>query len=94
MEQLVLIPVTMQELMAQLRTAIREELKAEMAATKPDDEKLISGLEARMLFSPVMSARSLKYYTGKGKLKAYKWMGQRNWYKKSEVLAAAKSLRK
>ena len=89
MENIVLSPIPLNQLLEQMRAIVREELKAEQAAHDRQDERLLTSEEARKLFQPELSARSMKYYIQKGLIPMVK-MGSRNYFKKSEVLNAAK----
>lgn len=62
-------------------------------AQKQDNEKLLSGEEARKLFSPMISKPTLIRWTAGGHLKAYR-IGGRVFYRQSEVLQSATTLKK
>lgn len=57
------------------------------------DEQLISGDVARKVFSPEISRQTLSNWTRDGQLKSYR-MGARIFYKRSEIIAAAKEMKK
>ena len=87
---IVLVPVPLNELLAQFRAIIKEEIKAEQ---KQESEKLISGSEACKLFDPAISIVTLVKWVKDGHLGNYR-VGGRIYYKSSEIIEAGKTIKK
>lgn len=73
----------------EIRTAVNEIL----ADKKQVDERLISPAETMKLFTPKISAPTLKKWADAGLLHMIR-IGGRTWYKASEVFAAGQHLKK
>jgi hypothetical protein len=79
----------------QLRDLITEVIRGELATQAKNDlqEKLLTASEARKLFVPAITVQTLYNWTKKGLLPVH-FLNNRNYYKYSEVIAAAKTVRR
>ena len=91
MNNLVLTPVPLEDLLSQFRSIVKEEIQA--GQQKAIGEKLLSPDEARRLFVPAISRVTLQKWTDEGHLKRYD-IGARVYYRYNEVIEAAKHLKK
>ena len=82
---------TEDQLSGWLRTIIREEIKSSLSE---DEEKIVSPTEVTKMFVPNISVQTVINWTKQGKLKAYTNGGRKLLYKKSEVLATLKSIKR
>lgn len=87
----VLSPIPLPEILDGLRAIVKEEITSEQS--KAFGEKLISPAEACKLFNPVISKVTLTAWTKAGHLKDYR-LGGRVFYRQSEIIDAAKHLKK
>jgi hypothetical protein len=91
MEQILFSPIPLDELFGKFKELIRAELQAELQHN--DFEKLLSPAEVCVLFQPKITKPTLTKWTNDGRLKMYR-IGSRTFYKKGEVLQAARSMKK
>lgn len=91
MNNIILTPVPVEDLLNQVRTIIKEEIQAEQQ--KAVGEKLLSPEEARKLFQPAISRVTLQKWTDDGHLKRYN-ISCRVYYRYSEIIEAVKHLKK
>ena len=91
MDKILLSPITLDDLISQVRTVVKEEL----ASKQNEDigEKFLSPAQVCVLFKPAISKVSLSTWTKAGRLTAHR-MGGRVFYKYSEVVEAVTRLRK
>ena len=89
MNNLILTPIPLEELITRLRQVIQEEVRAEHQKTIV--EKLLSPAETCKLFEPAISKMTLTAWTNAGHLTRYQ-IGGRVFYKQGEILSAAKNL--
>lgn len=89
-DNIILSPVPLEQLIAQLRVIIREEISAEH---KLENEKLISPEESCKVFTPSISKVTLHKWTQDGYLTKYR-IGGRTYFKRSEIIEAAKKFTK
>lgn len=89
--QVVYTEIPYNDLKLDLREIVKEELSKQQQ--KQLEEKLISPEETRKLFSPAISRGTLYNWEQAGLLKKYN-LGGRTWYKYSEIMSAATSLKK
>jgi hypothetical protein len=91
MDNVLLSPITLPELIKSfeniINTALKKKQREEIA------EKLLSPADTCLIFQPSISKVTLASWTDHGLLKAYR-MGGRVYYKHSEVIEAAKELKK
>ncbi len=90
-ETQVFIPQSIEDLTEKFRGIIREELAAK--SEKDLLEKYLSPEETCNLFQPAITKPTLESYSKKRLLKKY-YLGGRTWFKYSEVIAAAKEIKK
>ncbi len=88
--QIILSQIPLSQIFEGLRAIIREEIKAERTAEAKDT--FISSCEARKMFYPVLSKSTL-YRWSKAGLINKKRIGGKVVFLKSEIEAAAKTLR-
>jgi len=91
MNDLILSQIPVAELINQIRAVVKEEIKAEHQKT--EGEKLLSPAETCKLFQPTISRVTLQSWTAAGHLKRHD-IGGRVFYRLSEVIEAAKSLKR
>ncbi len=91
MEKYILSQIPIDELESKLREIVKAELKSHLP--QESEEKLLSPEETRKVFNPPVSKMTLINWTKGEKLNAYK-IGGRVYYKRSEVLTAATTLKK
>jgi hypothetical protein len=91
MEQILLSPIPLEELFEKFKALIRAELQSELQLNEA--EKLVSPSEVCAMFQPKISKPTLTKWTNDGRLKMYR-IGSRTFYKKGEVLEAAKTMKK
>ena len=89
MSETIFYSVPIEDLLQKIRAIVKEEMKHE----EKQEEKLLSTAEACKLFQPAISRVTLHKWTSDGHLKRYD-IGSRVYYKKSEILESAKSLKK
>jgi hypothetical protein len=92
-QQLILFPIPADQLL-QLAAKYRESIVEDFAKLLSQQEKLLSPSEACELFIPRITRSTLAAYTKKGHLKQYRIGNSRPVYKLSEILEAAKTLKK
>jgi hypothetical protein len=91
MEKMLLTNVTIDEIISQFRSALKEEL-----ALKNKEilgEKFLSPSQVCQMFQPSISKVSLSAWTKAGRLTAHR-MGGRIYYKHSEVVDAVTHIKK
>jgi hypothetical protein len=88
--QIVINTVDAKELVDLLRPMIKEELTS---LKLEQEERMISPAEACKVFEPSITKATLNSWTKKGWLREYR-LGGRVFYKKSEILNSAKSIKK
>jgi excisionase family DNA binding protein len=86
--QITLISITLDELKNLIKEAVREELEAR---EQKEDEKMLSVSEVSTLFG--VTKATVYNWTTEGKLSKYK-VGGKVFWKYSEVMEAAKQLKK
>jgi len=91
MDNLILSPVPIKDLIEQIREVVRAEVKSERQ--KEIGEKLLSPAEACKLFKPNISKVSLGKWTANGLIPMQK-IGGRVFYKTSDILEAGTKLKK
>lgn len=91
MEQ-ILYSVPLAELLAHVRTIVREEINA-VNASRPDGEKLLSVKEVSQLFSPQVTPQTIHNWARDGKITKHR-IGGRVVFKQSEVMASLATLKK
>ncbi len=91
MEQ-ILYSVPLAELLAHIRTVVREEITA-VNALQPEGEKLLSVKEVSQLFSPKVTPQTIHNWAQTGKLIKHR-IGGRVVFKQSEVMASLATLKK
>lgn len=84
-------PVSLDQLKNLLRDVVREEIKSDTQNSL--SEKLLSPAEVCKMFQPAISKPTLSKWTDAGHLIMYR-IGGRTYYKYSEVMEAAKTLKK
>lgn len=89
MDKLILMPA--EELIKQIREVIKEEVQVEQQ--KNVAAQLLSPAETCKIFSPAISKVTLQAWTAAGHLTRYE-IGGRVYYRYSEVIEAAKNLKK
>ncbi|MCA2854702.1 MAG: helix-turn-helix domain-containing protein [Chitinophagaceae bacterium] len=90
-KNIVLSPIPLPEILDGLRAIVKEEITSEHS--KAVGEKLISPAEACKLFNPIISKVTLTAWTKAGHLRDYR-LGGRVFYRQSEIIEAAKHLKK
>lgn len=90
MNDIILTPVPVKDLMALFRSIVKEEM---IANAKHEEEKLISGAEACKVFSPAISIVTLGKWVADGRIKSHR-VGGRVYYRSSEIIEAATTIRK
>lgn len=91
MDNIVLSPVPLDKLLQSFREIVRQEIAAEQSTHK--EEKLISPAETCKLFNPPISKVTLTAWTKLGYLQDHR-IGGRIFYKQSEIIESAKTLKK
>lgn len=91
MDNIVLCPVPLDALIAQIREVVKQELEAKHQ--QAGAEKLISPAEACKLFEPAISKVTLSKWTTDGLIPMQK-IGGRVYYKYSEVIEAGSKLKR
>lgn len=89
MDNLILTPVPLENLLQSFREIIKEEIKAE--ALSELQEKLLSPEEACKLFVPKVTKPTLESWSKNGPLTKH-YIGGRVFYKYSEIMASLKTL--
>lgn len=87
---LILSPISVNDLLSQLRAIVREEIAAE---SSKQEEQLISTKVACTLFSPSISEKTLFNWTKQGLIPSHR-IGAKVLYKKSEILNSLTTLKK
>ena len=87
---LLLSPISLQELVASIRAGLKEDIIAAMGAPA---EKLLCPADACKLFSPHISRVTLRKWTDDGLLQSQK-IGGRVYYRQSEIVEAGSRLKK
>ena len=91
MEQFLLSPISLEQLINNIKAVVRSELASK---EKTDaQEQMLSPAQTCELFNPKISKVTLAKWTSDGLLKDYR-IGGRVYYKSSEVIEAAKHLSK
>ena len=88
---LILQGIPLPELIAQLRSIVREEVRAKVSEEL--DEKLLSATEACKLFEPAITRTTLESYAAKDHFKKY-YLEGRTWFRRSEILSALSSIKR
>ena len=91
MDNIVLSSFDLNKIVEQFSTIVEEKIKA--LKTKELQEKLLSPAETCKLFEPAISKPTLQSWTEQGLLKDYR-IGGRVYYRYSEIIAAAKHLKR
>jgi hypothetical protein len=91
MDNLVLSPVPLNDLLSQIRQIVKEELAAEQAVEI--QEKLLSPKEACKVFKPAIGRMTLHNWTVEGKIKCTR-MGRKVYYRLSDLLEGGLHLKK
>jgi hypothetical protein len=89
--QLTVIQSDINSLLFQIREVVKEELQNKYKTEV--EEKLLSPDKAKDLFIPAISRQTLSNWTKDGLLNSYR-IGGRVYYKSSEIMDAAKELRR
>lgn len=87
---ILLSPIRLNELLSDVRAVIKEELAA---LQSQQQEKLLSPAETCKLFEPSISKVTLSKWTADGLIPSQK-IGNRVWYKQSDVIEAGTRLKK
>lgn len=90
-EEDLVMTLKVEELKALIRTCVRKEMSGQYK--KEVDEKLISAMELRNMFQPVLSKSTLSRWEKQGLLPSRKILGTR-YYKRSEVMAVIEGRQK
>jgi hypothetical protein len=85
-----LSPISLQDLLARVRDVIREEICAER---KKQEEELVAPTVAAKLFQPAISPRTLWDWSKQGLVKKYRIAG-RVYYKKSEIIESLNQVKR
>ena len=91
MDKVILSPIELQELLNGLRSVVKEEIQAQQQQQL--EEKLLSPAETCKLFQPAISKVTLTAWSNQGLLTDYR-IGGRVFYRYSEVIEAAKHLKR
>jgi hypothetical protein len=91
MDNVMLTSIAVDELKHMIREAVQDALKSQ-GPHEHAEEKMISPAEAIKVFSPAISKVTLHTWTKSGRLKKYS-IGGRVYYKRSEIIDAAKILK-
>ena len=91
MDNMTLWPFPLQDLIYQIRLAVKEEMRA--TGNGQDSEKLISPAEACKLFEPAISKVTLAKWTNEGLIPMQK-IGGRVFYKQSDIIEAGTKLKR
>jgi hypothetical protein len=91
MDNIILSPIPLDTLLQSLRSVIKEVIQAEQLNDL--QEKLLSPAEACKIFQPKISKPTLASWSDKG-LITERRMGGRIFYRYSELIEAAKTLKK
>jgi len=91
MDNLILFPIPLNELVSQIQYVVRQEITNQQAQEL--QEKLLSPKETCKLFSPSISIVTLNAWAKKGLLTKH-YIGGRTYYKQLEVVEAIKSIKK
>src|SRR5262245_4714146 len=91
MDNVVLTPVPLADLLAQFREIVKEEIRAHNQAEAGD--KLLSPDEARKGFDPAISKPTVARWTKDGLIQSQR-IGGRIFYKYSDLLTAGASLKR
>ena len=89
-DNLILSPISLDALIKQIRDVVREEVKAEL---QKEEEQLVAPSEACKMFVPAISERTLFDWASQGLIQKHR-LGGRTYYKRSEIVASLKSLKK
>jgi hypothetical protein len=87
----IIINISPDDLISEIRSIVKAEFQ--QIISNQQDELLISPEQTRRLFDPNISRGTLHNWTKDGHLIVHK-LGGKNYYKKGEVLAAAKVLKR
>ena len=90
-KNIILSPIPFDELLTQLVDRVCQVLKDQ--GKQEQGEKLLSPAETCLLFQPKISLPTLNRWTKDGQLTMYR-IGRRTFYKYSEVIEAAKTLKR
>jgi len=91
MDNVVLSPVPLSELLEQFRAIVKEEINAHNQAEAQG--KLLSPAQACKIFDPVISKITLSRWTKDGLITSQR-IGGRIFYKQSDVIAAGATLKR
>lgn len=91
MEQITVTNISPEDLFARFKNEVSEAVKA--AIPNEPNEKLLNYKEACSLFVPVIARKTLRVWTDQGLIPVHR-IGNRLFYKQSEILAAAKQVKK
>lgn len=90
MDQLILSPLSLPELVGEITRAVCTELDARTTATAPPPEELLTREQAAQLLG--ITLPTLRDYTRRGLVEGYR-IGTRVRYKRSEVLGSLQRMR-
>lgn len=90
MNDIVLSPVPLSDLLSQFRQLVREEIQS---ANQAKEERMISPSEACKLFVPAITRPTLDKLVTDGKLTKH-YFGSRVYFKQSEVFGAAQTFKR
>ncbi len=90
MEQVVLSPIPLPDLLGEITKAVRTELDARTQPVQPPPEELLSRQEAANMLGVTLP--TLRDYTRKGLVPGYRF-GTRVRYKRNELLASLQRMR-
>lgn len=91
MQQVVLLPIPLEELLSKVTNIVTAAIADK--DKKDFQEKLLSATEACKIFNPVISKVTLHRWTKDGLIPTHR-VGGRIYYKHSEVIEAAKAVKK
>jgi hypothetical protein len=89
MNEHVLTPVPLADLLEQFREIVKEEIRAKLG----EEEKLLSPAAACKVFEPAISRQTLHSWTDQGLIPMQK-IGSRLFYKQSDIITAGATLKK
>ena len=84
-KEIIFTQAPLESLVERVATAVMQMLERKLPVF---EEKLLSSDEARKIFQPPVSRQSIANWTRDGFIKLHR-VGGRNYYKKSEIIAAA-----
>lgn len=91
MEQVVLLPVSLENFKAEISSIVRDEIQNQQIIEL--EAKLLAPAEVCKLFQPSISKVTLHKWTKDGRLQEHR-IGGRVYYKYSEIMASLKTLKR